>query len=64
MAIEIEVKIKLDKDYQIVSTELGVSVSDHISYEAMDYIMLDTFRTLANKFQDKANHHNHNEKLN
>ena len=64
MSTEIEVKIKLDRDYRITSTELGVSVTNHISHDALDLILYDTFSTLAEKFKDKLNHHNHNEKLN
>jgi hypothetical protein len=64
MQTEIEVKILLDEDFRIFKTELGVNVNNPVSYEAMDYILYDTFSTLANKFKDKLNHHNHNEKLN
>ena len=64
MATEIEVTIKVNDDMQIVRTDLGVAVNSAISYEAMDFILLDAFRTLADKFQDKINHHKHNENLN
>jgi hypothetical protein len=64
MQTEIEVKILLDEDFRIFKTELGVNVNNSVSYEAMDYILYDTFSTLANKFKDKLNHHNHNENLN
>ena len=61
MATEIEVKIILDEDFRIAKTELGVHVDNPVSYDAMDYILYDTFSTLTNKFKDKLNHHNHNE---
>jgi hypothetical protein len=61
MQTEIEVKIILDEDYRIAKTELGVNVDSPVSYEAMDYILYDAFNTLANKFADKLNHHNHKE---
>jgi hypothetical protein len=61
MATEIEVKIILDEDFRIAKTELAVNVDNPVSYDAMDYILYDTFSTLTNKFADKLNHHNHNE---
>lgn len=64
MSTEIEVKIILDEDFRILKTDLGVSVHNPLSYQAMDYILYDTFSTLAEKFKDKINQHNHNENLN
>ena len=65
MAIEIDVRIKLNEDtLEIEKTELGVAVNNTLTYDAMDFILLDAFRTLADKLQDKINHHNHNENLN
>lgn len=64
MQTEIELTIILDKDYRIIKTDLGISVQSAISHDAMDYILYDTFSTLANKFKDKLNNHNHNENLN
>jgi len=65
MAIEIDVKILVDeKTLEIKRTDLGVSVNNPLTYESMDFILLDAFKTLADKMQDKINLHNHNEKLN
>jgi hypothetical protein len=65
MAIEIDVKIKINENtLEIERTELGVAVNNPLTYDAMDFVLLDAFRTLADKLQDKINHHNHNENLN
>jgi hypothetical protein len=65
MAIEIEVKIFINENtLEIQRTELGLSVNNSLTYDAMDFVLLDAFRTLADKLQDKINHHNHNENLN
>jgi hypothetical protein len=64
MAAEIDIKIVLNDNFEISRTDLGVNVSSPLSYEAMDIILYDAFNTLAKKFQDKINHHNHNEKIN
>ena len=65
MAIEIDVRIRVNEQtLEIEKTELGVSVNNPLTYDAMDFILLDAFSTLADKMQDKINHHNHNEHLN
>ena len=65
MAIEIDVKILVDeKTFEIKRTDLGVSVNNPLTYEAMDFVLLDAFRTLGDKMQDKINHHHHKENLN
>jgi hypothetical protein len=65
MAIEIDVRIRVNEQtLEIEKTELGVSVNNPLTYDAMDFILLDAFSTLADKMQDKINHHNHNENLN
>jgi hypothetical protein len=64
MATEIDLKIVLNDNYDIIRTDLGFNVSNTLSYDAMDIILFDVFNTMAKKFQDKINHHNHNENLN
>jgi hypothetical protein len=61
MAAEIDVRILVNENLEIISTQLSVAVQNSISYEAMDFILFDAFTTLAVKFQDKINHHKHTE---
>lgn len=54
MITEIDVKIFVrEDDLVILETRLGVATSSPISYQAMDYILFETFRNLSNKLQDK-----------
>ena len=65
MAIEIDVRIFVNENtLEIDRTEIGLSVNNKLTYDAMDFILLDAFRSLAEKLQDKINHHKHNENLN
>lgn len=65
MLTEIDVKIIIDETtMSIVETRIGVAVSSPIPYETMDYLLLDTFHTLATRLKTKIENQNQNKQLN
>jgi len=54
MITEIDVKILVDeKTLEIKETRLGIAVSSPLTYEAIDYVLYDTFRNLTDRIYDK-----------
>ncbi len=59
MTSEIDIKIIVNNDtLTIADMKVSVSVSAPMTFEAMDFIMYDTFTQLVNKFQERIQKNN------
>ena len=64
MLNEITVTITLDNEFCEVDTKVTIAVNSNIPYNAIDYIIADSFRNISNRLYDKIQNNNKNQHLN
>lgn len=64
MLNEITVTITLDNEFAEVDTKVTIAVNSNIPYNAIDYIIADSFRNISNRLYDKIQNKNKNQNLN
>lgn len=64
MLNEITVTITLDNEFCEVDTKVTIAVNSNIPYNAIDYIIADSFRNISNRLYDKIQNNNKNQNLN
>lgn len=64
MLNEITVTITLDNEFAEVDTKVTIAVNSNIPYNAIDYIIADSFRNISNRLYDKIQNNNKNQNLN
>ena len=57
---EIIVTIIMDNDFTEIDTKVTIAVNSNIPYNAIDYIIADSFRNISNRLYDKIQNNNKN----